>query len=168
MRPSPNYLIDYLHLMPHPEGGYFREAYRATGSIPRKVLPTGFTGDRNFSTAIYFLLEKGDFSAFHRIRSDECWHFYEGGTLLIHVIAENGRYQCIRLGRNLQEGDVFQVVVPAGAWFASEPAEGSAFSLVGCTVAPGFDFEDFEMAKGQSLAENFPDHHTLIRRLCRY
>ena len=104
----------------------------------------------SFSTAIYFLLQRGDFSAFHRIKSDECWHFYEGKTIIIHVINEAGEYAVIYLGRSIEKGEVYQAVVPAGAWFASEPGPGTDYALVGCTVAPGFDFRDFEMADKKS------------------
>jgi predicted cupin superfamily sugar epimerase len=158
--------IKYLQLLPHPEGGYYKESYRSSGILPSSCLP-GFGGNRSFSTAIYFLLEQGDFSAFHRIKSDECWHFYEGETLLIHVLQQNGEYICKRLGKNLEDGEVLQFVVSAGAWFASEPAAGTSFALVGCTVAPGFDFEDFEMAKKENLVQEFPEHTSLIKRLCR-
>ena len=158
--------IEHLGLLPHPEGGYYKESYRSTDTIAASCLP-GFGGDRSFSTAIYFLLEQGDFSAFHRIKSDECWHFYEGGILLIHVLQQNGEHVCKRLGKNLGEGELLQFVVPAGAWFASEPAVDNSFALVGCTVAPGFDFADFEMAKKESLVQEFPKHTSLINRLCR-
>jgi len=161
------YLIDYLQLNPHPEGGFYKETYRSQGLIPKEALPSSFGGNRHYATAIYFLLQAGDFSAFHRIMSDECWHFYEGGPLLIHVIDSNGNYSCVRLGKHLRQGESFQFVVPAGAWFASEPADETAFSLVGCTVAPGFDFADFEMGKSSELVENYPQHKDLLQRLCR-
>ena len=135
---SSQFYIDQLDLQPHPEGGYFKETYRSVGTIPANALPGGFTGARSFSTAIYYLLQKGEFSTFHRIQSDECWHFYAGQTLLIHIIFDNGQYVCVKLGTNIDAGETFQFVVPAKAWFASEPATGSAFALVGCTVAPGF------------------------------
>jgi predicted cupin superfamily sugar epimerase len=112
-------------------------------------------------------LQQGDFSAFHRIKSDECWHFYEGATLLIHVIERNGNYSCIRLGRKIHKGEVFQFVVPAGSWFASEAAPDSEFTLVGCTVSPGFDFADFEMANVEALSKDYPQYDSLIERLCR-
>jgi uncharacterized protein len=159
------YYIEHLALQPHPEGGHYKETYRSAGTIPAVCLPG--MGDRSFSTAIYFLLQEGDFSAFHRIKSDECWHFYEGGTLLVHVINQNGEYNCTKLGRNIHEGEVLQYVVPAGAWFASEPASDTFFSLVGCTVAPGFDFADFEMGKRENLSRQFPRYELLISRLCR-
>jgi uncharacterized protein len=159
--------ITHLQLQPHPEGGYYKETYRSEGLIARQCLREDFQGDRNYSTAIYFLLQQGDFSAFHRIKSDECWHFYDGATLFVHEITPHGDYRCTRLGRDISRGEVFQYVVPANHWFASEPAPGSEFSLVGCTVAPGFDFSDFEMAKGDELLKTFPYHAELVRRLCR-
>lgn len=162
-----NQYVKHLQLQPHPEGGYYKENYRSDGTITAACLPNNFDGDRSFSTAIYFLLQEGDFSAFHCIKSDECWHFYEGGTLLIHVLHQNGYYKLQRLGRNIQEGEVLQYVVPAGAWFASEPAVSSFFTLVGCTVAPGFDFADFEIANKENLLQHFPQHELLINRLCR-
>ena len=159
--------INLLDLQPHPEGGYFMETYRSSGSIAAEALAPVFNGRRQFSTAIYFLLESGDYSAFHRIKSDECWHFYAGGPLIVHMIHENGGYDFVLVGNNIRNGERFQFVVPAHTWFASEPAEGAAFSLVGCTVAPGFDFQDFEMAKADTLALQFPAHSKLIRRLSR-
>ena len=161
------YYINHLQLQPHPEGGFYKETYRSVGTIDKSSLPNDIDSERSYSTAIYFLLQQGEYSAFHKIKSDECWHFYEGGTLLIHMLDQNGRYSCTRLGRNMQEGEVLQFVVPAGAWFASEPASSTFFALVGCTVAPGFDFADFEMAKKENLLKQFPDQKSLIERLCR-
>lgn len=162
-----SYWAAYLQLLPHPEGGYYKETYRSGEQIPRSGLPERFSADRSFSTAIYFLLEKENFSAFHRIQSDECWHFYAGDALLVHVIHPDGSYRCIRLGHHPDRGELFQAVVPAGSWFASETAPGGEFSLVGCTVAPGFDFADFELADADQLSGLYPDKEVLIRRLCR-
>ena len=162
--------IKHLNLAPHPEGGYYRETYRATENIPNASLPPRFgptNGDRSFATAIYFLLPAGEYSAFHRIKSDEGWHFYAGGPIFIHVIEPTGRYTRLPLGPNLAEGETFQAVVPAGAWFASEPAPETAFALVGCTVAPGFDFADFQMAEAAALVQLCPEQGDLINRLCR-
>ncbi len=130
-------------------------------------MPSRFKGDRNFSTAIFYLLRQGECSLFHRIKSDECWHFYAGETLLIHVIENTGKYYCIRLGNKIDSGETFQFVVPAMSWFASEPANESSFSLVGCTVAPGFDFADFEMADKTKLSGLFPQHTDVISRLSK-
>ena len=159
--------VKALALAPHPEGGYYRETYRSRELIPQAALPGYFNGARNYSTAIYFLLEAGDFSAFHRIKSDECWHFYAGGALVIHVIKEDGNYYSVTLGNNLHERQHLQCVVPANHWFASEPAAGTTFSLVGCTVSPGFDFNDFEMAEAAVLCNQFPAHSSLIKKLTR-
>lgn len=160
-------LIKHHSLVQHPEGGWYKETYRSREIVPSNALPERFTGSRSLSTAIFFLLEKGDYSAFHKIKSDECWHFYAGQTLLIHVIDADGKMEIIRLGNNTAKGDVFQYMVPAGCWFASIPAEESAFSFVGCTVSPGFDFDDFEMAAYSELSEEYPQHADLLKMLCR-
>jgi predicted cupin superfamily sugar epimerase len=158
--------IDRLHLQPHPEGGYFRETYRDPLILPHSALP-GHGGDRSASTAIYFLLAGDQFSAFHRIRSDELWHFYAGSTLIVHVITPDGEYRQIRLGSSADQGEHFQAVVPAGCWFGSSLLDPNKYALVGCTVAPGFDFADFEMAKRDELIAHYPQHRAIIERLTR-
>lgn len=160
-------LIQQLQLQPHPEGGFYKEIYRSEGSIPATSLPANFGGDRHYATSIYYLLQQGDFSAFHRIKSDEIWHFYAGGRLRLHVIDADGGYQLLQLGAAPEAGTQFQVVMPAGVWFAAEPAPETVFTLAGCTVSPGFDFRDFEMAKKEVLEQQYPDHIPVIERLCR-
>jgi len=167
MRPDAAYWIKKLQLTRHIEGGSFREVYRSTLSVPQDSLPILFQGDRSISTSIYFLLEKGQFSAFHRIASDELWHFYSGGALLIYEINHSGGLVMHRLGPDAENGEMFQTVVRAGNWFASVPAEGSDYSLAGCTVAPGFDFADFELADREALSGQYPSHAALIRALTR-
>jgi uncharacterized protein len=164
---TPKSLIDKFNLLPHPEGGFFKENYRSAEIVLKSTLPRRFNGDRSYSTAIYFLLEKGNFSAFHKISSDECWHFYAGSTLLIYIIHLNGKLEIIKLGNNLNDGERFQAIVPAECWFASEPATGSDFCFVGCTVAPGFDFGDFKLAQKDELSKHYPQHKLLINRLTR-
>jgi predicted cupin superfamily sugar epimerase len=159
--------IERLRLRPHPEGGHFRETYRCPEGIARAHLPLRFGGDRSFSTAIYFLLESGDFSALHRLKQDEVWHFYDGAALLVHVIESGGAYEPLRLGRDLDAGEQPQAVVRAGAWFGASVSVPGAYSLVGCTVAPGFDFADFEMPPRERLVAMFPQHRELIERLSR-
>ena len=161
------YWVKRLRLEPHPEGGYFRQTYRSEITITREALPAAFGGHRSASTAIYFLLEGKNFSAFHRLRSDEMWHFYIGTPVSVHVIDTSGKYFLIILGNDPETGHVFQAVVPAGCWFASHVADWESFALVGCTVAPGFDFEDFEMGKRAELVANYPQHRELIRTLTR-
>jgi len=162
---SADYWIETLALAHHPEGGWFRESYRSSEQIPADALPERFHGPRSFCTAIYFLLERGDFSALHRIKSDEIWHFYEGAPLTVHVITPGGERYDILLGRDAACGHNLQAVVPAGCWFGAETR--GAFSLVGCTVAPGFDFSDFEMGERARLTELFPQHRLLIDHLTR-
>lgn len=159
-------LITGLELVRHPEGGWFRETYRSSETVPGQALPERFSGSRAFSTAICFLLEAGDISALHRIKSDEIWHFYAGSTLLIHCIFPDGGYQALRLGANPAAGERFQAVVPAGCWFGAELAE-EGFALVGCTVSPGFDFSDFEMAEAEQLCGRYPQHTELITRMTK-
>jgi predicted cupin superfamily sugar epimerase len=154
-------LIERLQLTPHPEGGYFRETYRATESVGAAALPRRFNGERSISTAIYFLLEAGQCSHLHRIRSDEVWHFYAGDPLDVVEIDVAGSLKTTRLGGDL----LYQHTVPAGVWFGATPAPGGRFALVGCTVAPGFDFADFELADRAALLREYPRHQDWIRRL---
>jgi predicted cupin superfamily sugar epimerase len=160
-------LVQTFNLLPHPEGGFYKEVYRSGETIPVSALPSRFKGERVFATGIYFLLLQNNFSAFHRIQSDESWHFYIGGSLLIHIIHHDGTYQLIHLGNDIANGEVFQAVVPAGSWFASECAPGVAFSFAGCTVSPGFDFADFELAFARDILAKYPEHKLVIKKLCR-
>jgi predicted cupin superfamily sugar epimerase len=160
-------IVERLRLEPHPEGGFFRETYRSGETFAAAALPDRFSGDRAFSTAIYYLLGPGDFSGFHRIRSDETWHFYKGDGLVVHMLAEGGSYERFVLGADPDRGEVFQATVKAGRWFASEPLQKDGYALVGCTVSPGFDFRDFEMADADTLLAGWPLQGELIGRLCR-
>ena len=160
-------LIQQYNLEPHPEGGWYKQTYKSNEQIPGNALPERFGANRTFSTAIYFLLEKENFSAFHRIKSDECWHFYAGDPLVIYVIDQNEELKIISLGNDLEKGQAFQYVVPANCWFASRPAPGSEYCFVGCTVAPGFEFKDFELANAAELSAIYPKHKKIIEQLCR-
>ena len=147
-------------MLPHPEGGYYREVYRATDEC---LTPQG---KRSASTAIYFLLEQGNFSAFHRIKSDELWHHYEGVALEIYVICDDGKLEIMKLGKDFSKGEEPLRIVPKGLWFASRVLE-EGYALVGCTVAPGFDFSDFELASRQELIFLYPKHKKIIEELTR-
>jgi predicted cupin superfamily sugar epimerase len=162
-----NYWIKKLGLQSHPEGGYFKETYRSHESIAKTALPERFSGDRAFSTGIYFLLDKTDFSAFHVINQDEMWHFYEGSSLTIHIIDKEVNYSTLKLGCDVENGQFPQVVVKAGCFFAAEIDNKELYSLVGCTVAPGFDFDDFEMPSRNKLVEMFPKHEDTIKKFTR-
>ncbi len=167
MDKTARYWIEKLQLEAHPEGGYFRQTYRSDVVIAREALPSGFKGGRSASTAIYFLLEGKNFSALHRLRSDEVWHFYVGAPLVVDMIAPSGAHSSIVLGSDLEAGQVPQTVVPAGCWFASHMADWKSFAVVGCTVAPGFDFADFEMGKREELVARYSQHREVIESLTR-
>lgn len=166
MQPVAGTFIKQLGLMRHPEGGWFKETYRSHEKIDASALPDRFNGARFVCTAIYYLLEQGDFSALHRIKSDEIWHFYTGVPLCIHVFEPDGRYRAVLIGADPAADQQFQFVVPAGCWFGAEP-DGDGASLVGCTVAPGFDFADFELADQKELLLKYPEHSEVIRRLTK-
>ncbi len=161
------YWIENLLLEPHPEGGYFKETYRSDDQIPFSALPDRYQGDRSFGTSIYFLLKGDNFSAFHRIQSDEGWHFYAGDPVIIYIIAPDGNRVDVLMGRDLDKGQQLQYVIPFGHWFAAQVVKPEGFSLVGCTVNPGFDFDDFELAKRSKLVSRFPQHEEIITRLTR-
>lgn len=159
--------IDELGLEPHTEGGWHRESYRSNRLLG---------GRAPVATAIYFLLRRVDISAFHRIKSDEVWHFYAASPLTrlrIWRITPDGRLGSFLLGNEPARNEVFQDFVPAGDWFAGEveTLQGAdldnAWVLVGCTVSPGFLYEDFELAQADTLAAEYPAHEDLIRRLCK-
>jgi predicted cupin superfamily sugar epimerase len=164
---SPAYWIEKLQLQEHIEGGAFKEVYRSEMVIPQAVLSEDFKGNRNAGTSIYFLLQQGQFSALHKIASDEIWHFYYGDPLIVYEITTSGELIEHTLGANFEAGERFQCVVKAGSWFGAQPAPGSSYSLVGCTVAPGFDFADFELAQKESLLLQYPRLSSVIRMLCK-
>jgi len=159
------YWIQKLGLLAHPEGGFFKETYRSEGSLV--LIDDGLEKSRHYATGIYFLMETGNFSAFHRIKSDELWHFYAGDPLEVFFIDHSGILQRHLLGQNPENGETLQALVPYNVWFASRPLKTGKYSLVGCTVSPGFDFEDFEMAKRDALTHEFPIHQVIIEELTR-
>ena len=160
-------LVKHLDLSPHPEGGYYKETYRSKGTILEAALPKEFGGDRNYATAIYFLIEKDNFSALHKIKSDETWHFYSGDALEVIEINEQGELKITLVGNKIMEGEIFQYTVKANTWFGSRIKAGGNYSLVGCTVAPGFDFSDFELAERQTLSAQYPQHKVIIQDMTR-
>ena len=159
--------IASLGLAPHPEGGFYRETYRAREVIDGDHLPARFGGARALSTAIYFLLPADQISALHRIKSDEIWHFYAGSSLTLTLIHPDGRLAMHRLGPDPERGESFQALVPAGCWYGAAVDDPHSYALVGGTVAPGFDFADFEMGDRETLLASFPEHRQTILRLTR-
>lgn len=159
MHPDALRAIEALALAPHPEGGFYRETFRAARQVPTAA------GPRAASTAIYFLLPAGAYSTFHRVASDEAWHHYEGDPLELHTIDAAGAHEVVVLGPP-SSGHRPQHVVPGGVWQAAVPV-GHRYSLCGCTVAPGFDFADFEMARRAPLVASFPALRAVVERLTR-
>lgn len=165
MQRDASYWIETLGLTKHIEGGSFKEVYRSPLTAAHSLLPAIFKTDKNFCTSIYFLLEKGQYSAFHRIKSDELWHFYYGDPLIVYEIDVSGNLTEHKLGSNPDKGENFQCVIKAGNWFGSRVAPGGAYSLAGCTVSPGFDFADLELARRDELIKQYPNHSSLITEL---
>jgi predicted cupin superfamily sugar epimerase len=148
--------IKRLRLRKHPEGGYFRETFRSDG----KVAVQGYKGKRNLATAIYYMLTGKEFSAFHRVKSDELWHHYAGGSLTLYVI-KNEKMSRFTLGKAARQAP--QVTIEGGCWTAASIKSGS-YCLVGCTVSPGFDFRDWELGTKARLAAAYPKHEKIIKR----
>jgi len=152
--------IKQLHLEPHPEGGYYRRIYQGNAQIQTQ------TGIRASATAIHYLLEANDFSAWHRIQQDELWFFHAGVPLTIHQIDQQGKLHSHQLGFEHN----INLTISGDTWFCAQltpPYEPQDFSLVSCVVSPGFDFADFELGKAKELVNEYPQHEALIKRLCR-
>lgn len=160
-------IIEKLGLIPHPEGGYYKETYRGKTEISQDNLGVAYDGSRNTATMIYYLLTADTFSAFHRIIQDEAWHFYNGSTIHLHCISPVGIHTEHRIGLDFEKGEVPQLMVEGGDWFAASIIEGGDYALVGCTVSPGFDFRDFDLADRSKLTAQFPAHTELIKSYTR-
>jgi predicted cupin superfamily sugar epimerase len=161
-------LIARLGLAPHPERGYFVETYRSPLAVSGAGGPLPHGGRRSASTAIYFLVTAAQPTTFlHRLISDEIFHLYEGGPLDVLLLRDGGPGEVARLGPDVAAGERPQLVIPAGTWFAVELPPGATHCLFGCTVAPGFEFADFELAAGPELASRFPKHAASIARMTR-
>ncbi|MES1225928.1 MAG: cupin domain-containing protein [Bacteroidota bacterium] len=166
MSRNSEYWIEHLKLTKHIEGGYFSEVYQSSLVLNPSQLPGNFTSSRHCCTHIYFLLEKNQFSAFHRIKSDELWHFYAGDPLIVYEIDVTGKLTEHLLGQNPETQNLF-TSIKAGSWFGARLQSDGEYSLVGCTVSPGFDYDDFELAERDALTAIFPEHKELIDSLCR-
>lgn len=154
---TPDYWVTQLQLEPHPEGGFFKQTYKSEEEVPGK--------GRMLYTSIYFLLQAGNVSHFHRLKSDELWYFHAGQSLSVHMIHENGEYEEIRLGLNVEQGEVPQLAVPKNTIFGSSVSEKGTYALVGCMVSPGFEFQDFELFTQKELLQDYPQHEAIIKKL---
>jgi len=165
---SADYWIEKLQLVPLPEeGGMYREIYRAEERIAADALPARFGGDRCFSTSIYYLLRHPEFSALHRLHQDEIWHFYEGDRLSVCILGETGACRVEQMGRNADRGEHLQLVLRAGEIFGAAVARSDGYALIGCTVAPGFEFQDFELVDRESLLAAYPENRDVILQYTR-
>jgi uncharacterized protein len=165
MHPKAKQYVKQLQLKKHPEGGYFKEVYRSGEIILPIHLPKRYKSPRNLSTSIYFLLEGKQFSAFHLLQSDELWHCYDGSAVLLYLINQKGELSVQKLGRG--EDCDLQITIEKQNWFAAEVEDKKSFSLFGCTVSPGFEFDDFALGKRNELIKKFPHHSDLIKRLTK-
>ena len=159
------YLKEKLDLSELPgEGGYYKETYRSDKTI---ILPSETDGERSISTSIYYLLDGTQFSAFHRLKSDEIWHFYVGSSVTLYIINKIENLSEVKLGSNIEKGDLFQILIRAGSWFAATVNDISSYALLGCTVSPGFDYLDFELGDRKKLIKRYPQHRSIIEKLTR-
>lgn len=160
------YIIQLLGLQPlRVEGGYFAEIYKCQELIPRKALPERYHGKRSFGTSIFYLLTPDQVSALHRLESDEIFHFYLGDPVTMLQLHPNGDSEVLTLGQDIVAGQQLQVVVPRGTWQGSVLNEGGEFALMGCTVAPGFEYSDYEGGSRGDLLKEYPEQEELITRL---
>ena len=161
------YWIDKLKMEQHPEGGYYKRLYASEENIRTVGLPERFTSTRRLMSCIYFLLTADNFSSFHKLQSDEIWNFYTGQAVKLTTIIARGELNQKLLGPDMEQGQAFQLAVPANTWMAAEIVDDSGFALLGCTVAPGFQFEDWELGERKKLLQLFPKHEEVINRLTR-
>lgn len=158
-------IIRALELKPHPEGGFYRESYRAGEAIPSSALPDRYEGERAFSTTIYYLLTPETRSRIHRLKSDEIFHFYLGDSVEFVLLFADGGWSREILGASLEYGERPQLVIPGGVWFGARLVQRGAFALMGATVAPGFEFGDYEEGNRDYLLRNYPEAKELILEL---
>jgi len=163
---TPQEIIARLNLTPLPsEGGWYRETYRSPERIAADALPPRYGAERPFCTAIYYLLTPDTVSAMHRVKSDEIFHFHLGGPVTMLQLHPDGTAEIVTLGADIASGQQLQVIVPRGAWQGAFLNDGGRFALMGCTLAPGFEFDDFELGRRADLISRFPQHTALIERL---
>ncbi len=161
-----DYLIQHLNLKPHPEGGFFSEVFRSNITVSLDGLPYGYSGNRRVATSIYFMLRSEDISKMHRLKSDELWYFHSGSSVRIFIIDQEGKKHTRILGSRYEKAEEFCVHIPMGNIFAAEVLEADSYSLMSCVVAPGFEFDDFEMFNKVDLIQAYPKYAELFERFC--
>lgn len=163
MKPEIEQLISKFNLKPHPEGGFFGAGYRSQEFLRKDALPGRYDAPRNLYSSIYFMVTPESPSCFHRLRTDEIWHFYAGDPIELHLIWEQGRYSKIVLSAE-PGNEKFQTLVKRNTWMAAISSGERGFGLAGCTLSPGFEYTDFELADGDQLLAAYPDHEAVIRK----
>ena len=161
-----DYLVHRLSLQPHPEGGFYAPAFRSEQQIETTSLNGNWKGPRSLYSSIFFLLTANHHSSWHRIASDEIWHLYEGDDICVHILHPDGTYSLERLS-NKAGKEKFSAIVKAGCWFASHCEGALGYALSGCTLAPGFDFEDFELGNTQELIKVYPEYAKIIKKYAK-
>ncbi len=161
------YWIKKLGLLPHPEGGYYREIYSSEIVVKNNALPQIYDGDRRLSTSIYFLLCSGDISAFHQLKSDEIWYYHCGSSLKMTLINLKGEFITEKFGACIEKGEKPQVIIPAGTIFGAEVTGANSYTLLSCMVSPGFDFNDFKLFSRKELLDRYPEYDVIIKRLTK-
>lgn len=161
-----NYWIKQLKLQPHPEGGHYTETYKSQIYSSNSELNNCVT-NKHCSSLIYFLLKDNEYSAFHKLNSDEVWIYNSGGSVNIYIIDSSGKLTIEKFGSNIENGDNLQVFIPANSWFAAELINKTDYSLMSCLVSPGFEWNDFELGKSVMLELKFPKYKTLFEKLCK-
>lgn len=165
---TPEELKEFLDLKPLPrEGGFFKEIFRSGEMLPQSTLPTRYVSDKSAMTSIFYMLEPSTFSAFHRLKSDEVYHFYLGDPVQLVLLNPDGSIMHVTLGADILAGHHLQYAVPRDVWQASSLSAGGSFALMGCTVAPGFDYDDYEHGEWETLLRQYPLHHATIMKLTR-
>ncbi len=160
-----DYWVKNLEMSAHPEGGYYSVEYVSPHKISDNELEISFKGQRALASSIYFLIEEGNVSNFHRLTSDEIWYYHDGEPLTVAVITPSGEYISYEIGLDFEKGQRPQVLVPAGSIFGSYPTKD--YSLVSCMVSYAFEFEDFELFKRDDLVKMYPEHVEIINKLTR-
>lgn len=165
---SPEEIIRLLDLRPLDiEGGYFKEGYRSGEIIPKGILPSRYQSERCFGTAIYYLLTPDNFSALHKVNSDEIFHFYLGDPVQMLLLYPDGTGREVNLGQDLGSGQAVQLVVPRGVWQGASLQQGGRFALLGTTVSPGFEYQDFIQGQRESITSDYSTYTRRIAELTR-
>ena len=159
--------MNKLNLQPHPEGGMFKEIYKSDIYVEKNILSPGFSDRRSLVTSIYYMLTKDEVSRFHKLKADEIWHFLDGSPLLLHILDNSGNLKTFTLGNDIHHYEQPVLIIPHDNWFAAEVKDKSTYSLVSCTVSPGFEYNDLEFAQRKKLLEQYPSYKELIKRFTK-